>query len=77
MFIDFFKKIGLEKQGILALTLGFILILGTLGKLQMLQGILNLFMILTGLILVIWGINATKGINKIKDYLQAKTKLKK
>lgn len=69
MFHNFFKNVKLETQGIVALVIGLILIFGTLGKLQILQGILNSVMIITGVVLVIWGFNATKGINKIKEYL--------
>ncbi|MBP6870073.1 hypothetical protein KBC04_04275 [Candidatus Babeliales bacterium] len=72
MFEDFFKNMSLKMQGLLAFTLGMILILGTLGKLQILQGMLNSIMILIGLILVIWGVNAAKGMDKIKSYLHKK-----
>lgn len=72
MFDNFFKNMSLKMQGILAFILGMILILGTLGKLQILQGMLNSVMILTGLLLVAWGLNATKGIDKIKEMIQKK-----
>ncbi len=72
MFKNFFKNLTAEAQGIFALILGCILILGTLGKLQILQGILNSVMILTGLVLLIWGLNATKGLNKIQSYFHSK-----
>lgn len=68
MFDTMFKNMSIQSQGTLALVLGIILIFGTLGKLQILQSILNSIMILIGLILVIWGLYATKGINKIKAY---------
>lgn len=74
MLHNFFKNMSLETQGMLAFTLGLILLLGTLGKLQILQGILNSIMILTGVILLVWGLNATKGIHKIKEYLKSKSK---
>ena len=70
----FFKNISIELQGFFACLLGAILILGTLGKLQILQGILNSVMILTGLLLLVWGLHATKGINKIQDLLKSKPK---
>ena len=72
MLNSFFKNISIETQGIFAFVLGMILVLGTLGKLQILQGILNSVMILTGLVLLIWGLHATKGINRIQDFIKAK-----
>jgi hypothetical protein len=74
MLNNFFKNLSIETQGIFAFILGLVLILGTLGKLEILQGILNSVMILTGLVLLIWGLHATKGINKIQDFLKAKPK---
>ncbi|MBV8660676.1 MAG: hypothetical protein JO129_00845 [Candidatus Dependentiae bacterium] len=74
MFNNFFKNMSLESQGMLSFGLGVVLILGALSKLQILQGILNSILILIGLILLIWGLNATKGINKIKEYLNPKSK---
>ena len=72
MFDKIFKSMSLESQGVFSLILGLILVLGTLGKLQILQGILNSVMIFTGLILLIWGLNASKGINKVKQYFHSK-----
>ena len=72
MLNSLFKNISIETQGIFAFVLGMILVLGTLGKLQILQGILNSVMILTGLVLLIWGLHATKGINRIQDFIKAK-----
>lgn len=74
MIDNLFKKMSIESQGICALILGLILMLGTLGKLQILQSILNSIMIFTGLILVLWGIRATKGVEKFRKYLQTKKK---
>jgi len=72
MLRDLFKKLTPETQGMLAFILGLILILGTLGKLQILQGMLNTIMIITGILLVLWGLHTTQGINKIYKYLQEK-----
>jgi ABC-type amino acid transport system permease subunit len=72
MFDKILKSMSLEAQGVFSLILGLILVLGTLGKLQILQGILNSVMIFTGIILLIWGLNASKGINKIKGLLHKK-----
>ena len=72
MFDAYFQNISSETKGILAFILGIILILGTLGKLGILQGILDSIMILMGVTLVIWGLNTSNGYSKIKNYLQPK-----
>lgn len=72
MFDIFLKNIPAKIQGIFAFILGMILILGTLGKLQILQGMLNSVMILTGLLLIMWGLQTTKSIDKIKAMLHKK-----
>jgi len=72
MLSELFKKISIETQGIFAFVLGMILILGTLGKLQILQSLLNSVMILTGAVLLIWGLHATKGLNKLQDFVKSK-----
>ena len=72
MFDKMLKNMSIESQGILSLMLGLILILGTLSKLQILQSILNSVMIFIGLILLIWGLHATKGMNKMKLFFHSK-----
>lgn len=72
MFDAYFKNINIETRGMVALVLGIILILGTLGKLGILQGILDSIMILMGLILVAWGLNSSNSYSHIKKYLQTK-----
>ena len=72
MLQDFFKHLSVESQGIFAFILGLILILGTLGKLQILQGILNSLMIITGLILLIWGFKHANGMQRMQKLLQNK-----
>lgn len=74
MLHNFFKNISEESKGTFAFVLGLILILGTLGKLQILQGILNTVMILTGILLLLWGLHASKGISKIQEIFKAKPK---
>ena len=74
MFNDIFKKINPEIKGLIAFILGLILILGTLGKLQILQSILNTIMILVGSMLILWGLNSGNGIEKIKALLHPKKK---
>ena len=72
MFKNFLKNLSHESQGVLAIILGLILILGTLGKLGILQGILDSIMILTGLAFLIWGINSSNAYHRIKDYFSKK-----
>jgi len=72
MFDGYFKNINIETQGALALILGIILILGTLGKLGILQGILDSIMILMGLALVAWGLHSSNSYSHMKKYLQSK-----
>lgn len=74
MFRHLFKNLSVEVQGVFACLLGMILILGTLGKLQILQGILNSVMIVAGLVLLFWGLHATKAIDKIQAYFKNKSK---
>lgn len=77
MFDAFFKNMSQESKGVLASILGLILILGTLGKLHVLESILNSIMIMVGLFLLIWGVNASNSFCKIKDYVAHMTKKKK
>jgi len=72
MLNDFFKKMSPESKGVLASILGLILILGTLGKLNVLQGILNSIMILVGLFLLAWGLNTSNSYSKVKNYFNKK-----
>ena len=72
MFDKILKSMSLKSQGVFALILGLILVLGTLGKLQILQGILNSVMIFTGIILLVWGMHATKGVSKVQELLRSK-----
>ena len=72
MIKTFFKKMSSENQGIVASILGLILILGTLGKLGILQGILNSIMILTGFGLLIWGLNSSNAYRRINAYFNTK-----
>lgn len=72
MFQNPIKNMSGESKGMLASLLGLILILGTLGKLQILQSILNSIMLLTGLILLFWGLNVSNSYKKITTYLHKK-----
>jgi hypothetical protein len=71
MMLDkFIKAISKKQQGSLALIMGLILILGSLGKLGILQGILNAVMISVGLILLVWGLIQNDVFNQIKRALK-------
>ena len=72
MFEAFFKNMSHENQGVLAIISGLILILGTLGKLGILQGILDSIMILIGLAFFIWGFNSSNAYHRIKVYFNKK-----
>ncbi len=74
MFNLFFKHVKPEAQGMLACILGLVLILGTFGKLQVLQSLLNSVMIIVGIILLVWGFRVSNGMQKIKLLLQKKNK---
>ncbi len=70
MLDKFIKAISKKQQGSLALIMGLILILGSLGKLGILQGILNAVMISVGLILLVWGLIQNDVFNQIKRALK-------
>jgi len=74
MFKDYLKNISAESKGIIAFILGIILILGTLGKLGILQGMLDFIMIIMAIILIIWGLQTSNGYVKIKKYLKENKK---
>ena len=67
---DVFNAVSIQTKSILACILGLILILGTLGKLQILQGILNFIIISVGLALILWGIHCNRGFCTIKDLMK-------
>lgn len=69
MLESFLKNISIESQGMISFILGAILILGTLGKFEILQSILNSIMILVGSILVVWGFYNGNGYQRIKDLI--------
>lgn len=72
MFDKMINKLSSVHQGYLALCMGLILVLGSLGKLGILQGILNAILIAVGLILVVWGFNQSNSMQKIQKMLKKK-----
>lgn len=67
-----FKKMTPEFKGGLAAVVGIILMLGALGKLQILQNILNIMMLIVGTYLFIWGVYTGNGITRLKALLHNK-----
>ncbi len=74
----FIQNFSNSSQGIIGVIIGCILILGSLGKLGILQGILNTIMIILGIIIFIWGVKKSNVFDKIKNHLKkTKDKIKK
>ena len=72
MLDNLISSISTKQQGFLALLMGAILILGSLGKLGILQGILETIMIGAGIILLLWGLNKTDAYTQIKQIVSKK-----
>ena len=72
MLDNLISSISTKQQGFLALLMGAILILGSLGKLGVLQGILETIMIAAGVILLLWGLNKTDAYTQIKQLVSKK-----
>ena len=72
MLDNLISSISTKQQGFLALLMGAILILGSLGKLGILQGILETIMIGAGIILLLWGLNKTDAYTQIKQLFSKK-----
>lgn len=72
MIDKIFKNLSAQHQGFIALAMGLILVFGSLGKLGILQGILNMIMIGVGIILVVWGFNASNGMSYLQKLIQKK-----
>jgi hypothetical protein len=72
MLDNLISSISTKQQGFLALLMGAILILGSLGKLGILQGILETIMIAAGIILLLWGLNKTDAYTQIKQLVSKK-----
>ena len=72
MLDKYLNGLSSESQGMLALAMGLVLVLGSLGKLGILQGVLNTIMIGVGVVLLMWGFDKSKGMNKVKSLLKKK-----
>lgn len=72
MFDKLLTKLSSVHQGYLALLMGLILVLGSLGKLGVLQGILNTILIAVGLILVFWGFNKSNSMQSLQKLIKKK-----
>lgn len=64
------KNISSKHQGMLALLMGVILILGALSKLGALQGILDTIMMAVGGILLFWGLSQSGFMGQVKKMLK-------
>lgn len=68
MFDMFLNKLSAAQKGFLSLIIGFILVIGALGKLGFLQDFLNVIMVVVGLFLLVHGIKATNILSKLKHF---------
>ena len=74
MLKSFLKNMNPQNQGILAIILGLILILGIFEKLGVLQTILNAIIVFTGLSLLLWGLHSSNIYHRIKEVIHKKNK---
>ncbi len=72
MFMDMFEKLPVRIQGYIALMLGVILILGALGRLGIIQNILEMLLILTGLFIFFWGMKKSEVYTQLKAIISKK-----
>lgn len=70
MLDKFFKNISVKHQGFIALTIGILVLFGSLGRLGILQAFFHSIMIIAGISLLLWGIDKSdllKSIKKLKN----------
>ena len=72
--LNFLDNISVKNQGVLALLMGIILILGSLGKLGVLQGILETILVAVGIVLLVWGLLKSDLIASVKKMLKSNSK---
>jgi|GEM_PF-1215088 len=65
--LPFLKEVSPYYQGWIALLIGFILMLGALDKLNFLQDILNMFLIVAGFLLILWGLHKTNLLHTLRN----------
>jgi uncharacterized membrane protein len=66
MFDMFLGKLTTTQKGFVSLVVGFILVVGALGKLGFLQDFLNVIMVVVGLFLLYQGFQTTNILSKFK-----------
>jgi hypothetical protein len=62
----FLRHLPQTQQGILAAVVGFVLLFGALGKLGFLQDFLHIILVVVGVYLLVWGIDKTNLLAKLK-----------
>ena len=65
--LPFLKNVSPYYQGWVALLIGTVLVLGALDKLNFLQDILNIFLILAGAVLIVWGMHKTNLLHALQN----------
>ena len=73
--LPFFKDVSPYYQGWVSLLIGTVLLLGALDKLNFLQDILNIFLILAGTVLIFWGLHKThllQSLHNLKSSMDKK-----
>ena len=65
--LPFFKDVSPYYQGWVSLLIGTVLLLGALDKLNFLQDILNIFLILAGTVLIFWGLHKTHLLHSLQN----------
>ncbi len=65
--LPFLKDVSPYYQGWVALVIGSVLLLGALDKLNFLQDILNMFLIVAGAILIFWGLHKTDLLRSLRN----------
>lgn len=66
MFDVLLGKLSNAQKGVISLVLGFILVVGALGKLGFLQDFLNIIMVIVGSLLLFYGVQATNILSKFR-----------
>lgn len=65
--LPFLKDVSPYYQGWVSLLIGVVLVLGALDKLNFLQDILNIFLILAGAVLIFWGMHKTNFLHALQN----------
>lgn len=66
MFGKLFKNISNKTQGLVALAIGTLLLLGAFGHLGILQAFFNTIKIIAGVVLLFWGLEKSELLGSLK-----------